>query len=230
MATCCGLSGAARQVPNAVSLCESLVISQALSCGSRPQPHAKSFAVRYSGWRERVSRLDGSQGILGAVMRHDRCTHHFVGRVGVALCRICMSCSEEEDASRNKVTDWAAWAVVTVYKAAKWRATTMRVAMDGHITIPRCPHPTKRSAYCELRPLHGRWAIVWCVQGSYLVLGVMSSSRQNGRVATVVCLGTWRFGGFSIGIRTKPAPNPGQQSPAPDIRPREECLGNGQSG
>ena len=70
------------------------------------------------------------------------------------------------------------------------------------------------------------------LQGSYLVCGVMSSSRQKRPDGRRLCLGTcWRFGGFSIGIiRTKPAPNPGQQSLAPDTSPRQERLGNSQNG
>ena len=67
-------------------------------------------------------------------------------------------------------------------------------------------------------------------RGRILFSGQCLGSDKNGRVAAVFCLGTWRFGGFSIGIGTKPAPKPGEQCLASDISPREECLGNGQNG
>ena len=77
-------------------------------------------------------------------------------------------------------------------------------------------------------------AVLWCAalrtRGRILFSGQCLGSDKTGRVAAVFCLGTWRFGGFSIGIGTKPAPKPGEQCLASHISPQEECLGNGQNG
>ena len=80
-------------------------------------------------------------------------------------------------------------------------------ALSGGVCIPRCILLGDVSGFAA------------CPLGSYLVFGVMS---KNGQLAAVFYLGTWRFGGFSIGFRTKPAPNPGQQSLGPDIISRKQ--------
>ena len=64
---------------------------------------------------------------------------------------------------------------------------------------------------------------------SYLVFG--SSSRQK-RPGGRRLLSEHMVvdGGFTIGIWTNPAPNPGQQSLRQDLGSQEECPGNGQNG
>ena len=102
--------------------------------------------------------------------------------------------------------------------------------------------PRSNNALCRALLMQSPWPLVHYrvhqqsatmlsePRGRILFSGECLGSDKNGWVAAVFCLGTWRFGGFSIGIRTKPAPKPGQQCLASDIYPPEECLGNGQNG